>query len=116
MTDGERYQVVFSDGALSDLEEIASLMTHVRGDDDGALLVTALLDRAEALGEFPRRGSVPTEMLDLDEVDLRQIVHKQHRIVYLMIGSTVRVILIADGRRDMDALLRSRLNLPDPHP
>lgn len=116
MTESERFEIGFGDGALSDLDEIAAFMTEVRGRDEAAALVTTLLDRAETLGTFPRRGAVPKEMLELDEVHCRQIVHKQYRIIYLVIGSTVRVAMIADGRRDMPALLRERLGLADPHP
>lgn len=116
MTESERFEIEFGDGALSDLDEIASFMTEVRGRDEAAALVTALLDRAQTLGTFPRRGAVPKEMPELDEVDFRQIVHKQYRIIYLVTGSTVRVAMIADGRRDMPALLRERLGPPDADP
>ena len=34
---------------------------------------------------------------------------KPYRIVYQVLGETVYVMLIADGRRDMQALLQRRL-------
>ena len=108
MTAFERFEIVLSAGALNDLADIRAYMTEVRGPDDATALITALLDRVEALTTFPHRGAMPKETWDLEKVALRQTIHAQYRIVYFVIGLTVRVVLIADGRRDMSALLRDR--------
>lgn len=89
-------------------------MTEVRGSDDAAALVAALMDRAQSLDTFPHRGATPTEMLHLDEVGFRQTLFRHYRIIYLVVGSTVRIALIADGRRDMPVLLRDRLGVDPP--
>ena len=83
-------------------------MAH-RGADAAETLLAGLLAKAEALERFPERGAVPKELDGLGIRAFRQLVHPPHRIVYRVIGQEVLVLLIADGRRDMQALLERRL-------
>lgn len=63
----------------------------------------------ETLAASPQRGSFPGELLTLGIRDYRQAFFKPYRVIYRVLGDQVYVYLIADGRRDMQALLQRRL-------
>jgi len=61
------------------------------------------------LSEFPERGVYPKELLNLGIQEYREVFFKPYRIVYRIIDNKVYVLLIVDGRRDMQSLLQRRL-------
>jgi toxin ParE1/3/4 len=61
------------------------------------------------LSEFPERGAYPKEPLALGIRDYREVFYKPYRLIYRVIGKAVYVLLIVDGRRDMQRLLQQRL-------
>lgn len=61
------------------------------------------------LAEFPHRGRYVREMLQLGVSDFREVTYGPFRVVYEVTSDEVDVHLIADGRRDMRALLTRRL-------
>ena len=62
-----------------------------------------------SLSEFPERGAYPKELLALGIREYREIFFKPYRIIYRFMGKNVYVLLIVDGRRDMQSLLQRRL-------
>ena len=54
--------------------------------------------------ETPRRNCGTLEVREY-----REIFFKPYRIIYRVMGDNVYVLVIADGRRDMQALLQRRL-------
>ena len=61
------------------------------------------------LSEFPEGGAHPKEMLALGIHEYREIFSKPYRIIYRVMNKKVYVLLISDGRRDMQTLLQRRL-------
>jgi len=61
------------------------------------------------LSEFPGRGVCPEELLSLGIREYREVFFKPYRIIYRVMVKNVYVLLIADGRRDMQSLLQRRL-------
>ena len=61
------------------------------------------------LAEFPKRGVYPKELLKLGIREYREIFFKPYRIIYRVMDKNVYVLLIVDGRRDMQSLLQRRL-------
>lgn len=61
------------------------------------------------LSEFPERGAYPNELLALGTREYREIFFKPYRIIYRVMDKNVYVLLIVDGRRDMQSLLQRRL-------
>jgi len=105
----KRYEVLLTADAASDLEELYDYIAahdapakaeHVFGRIAGVL---------ESLAAFPERGSHPRELLALGVRDYRQTFFKPYRLIYRVDGDRVYVYLIADGRRDMQAILQRRL-------
>ncbi len=65
-------------------------------------------------GHHLRRGNIPTQLLDLGIREYREIFFKPYRIIYRVMSNNVFVLVIGDGRRDMQALLLRRLLLSGP--
>ena len=102
-------EVVLAADAAADLEEIVEwIAVH-----DAPARANHVLERIEAaiagLARFPLRGAHPRELLAVGIREYREIFFKSYRIVYRVAGKRVYVYLIADGRRDMQALLSRRL-------
>jgi toxin ParE1/3/4 len=61
------------------------------------------------LCENPERGAYPKELLAIGLREYREVFFKPYRIIYRVVGEKIYVMVIADGRRDMQALLLRRL-------
>ena len=72
-----------------------------------------MLDRIEeafqGLSGSQQRGRYPRELLDMGIRDYREVFFKPYRVIYRVIEDAVYVLVIADGRRDMQSLLLRRL-------
>jgi toxin ParE1/3/4 len=108
------FVVELAQGAEGDLEEIHGYLTTVRGADDADALLDELLRSIDTLEQFPDRGSIPNELQDLGMREFRQILLRQYRLIYRVLERRVIILIIADGRRDMQTLLERRL-LGRPH-
>jgi toxin ParE1/3/4 len=103
------YQVFLTDEASRDLTDIINFVEQ----QDSVLRAQQLLNRIEStfksLAANPQRGSIPNELQALGIKDFRQIFFKPYRLLYRIDKKLVYVILIADGRRNMQSLLEQRL-------
>ncbi len=103
------FLVQLTDDAARGLEEICDYIDR----HDSAASADHVLDRIEKtfanLSEHPRRGSYPKELLDIGLREYREVFLKPCRIIYRVVEDNVYVMVIADGRRDMRALLERRL-------
>jgi toxin ParE1/3/4 len=105
----KRYAVAIEPGAENDLEEIADYIAQ-HDSVDRAIDIAMRIERAiTTLETFPNRGAYPKELVELGIRDYREIHFKPYRIIYRVLEREVVVVLIADGRRDMQALLTSRV-------
>jgi len=62
-----------------------------------------------SLSEHPERGVYPNKLLAIGLREYREIFFKPYRIIYRVRDNKVYIMVIADGRRDMQALLQRRL-------
>ncbi len=103
------FQVFLTDDAARDLEDIHDYIT----EHDVPGKAADVLDRIEmafaSLAHNPGRGVWPRELSTIGLREFREIFFKPYRIIYRIIGQNVYVMLIADGRRDMQTLLQRRL-------
>ena len=103
------FAVLLTDDAARDLEELYTYIAL----HDSPRKADAVLDKLEALiealADSPERGTWPKELTALGIREYRQVFFKPYRIIYRVIGEEVYVMLVADGRRDMRALLERRL-------
>lgn len=104
-----RYAVFLTAGAEQDLESIYDYFAGFDSPANADRVLDRLTKTVEALATFPERGSHPKELLALGIREYRQTFFKPYRAIYRVIDRRVHVYLIADGRRDMQALLARRL-------
>ncbi len=108
----DAFSVSFSPGAEADMIAIATYLLDHRDADAARIFATTIRQKVAALADFPHRGAIPRELDDGSEDGFRQILSGRYRIVYQVEASKVVIVLVADGRRDMQALLRVRLLAP----
>lgn len=103
------FEVLLTDDAARDLDELYDYIA--RHDAPGkADHILEQVDKAFAKqAESPQRGPYPKELLALGISEYREIFFKPYRVIYRVIGNNVYILLIADGRRDMQTLLQRRL-------
>ena len=103
------FEVLLTNDAARDLDEVYNYITV----HDSPQKADYFLDRFEKvfsnLSEFPERGAYPNELLTLGIREYRETFLKPYRIIYRVMDNIVYVLLIADGRRDMQSLLQWRL-------
>jgi toxin ParE1/3/4 len=83
-----------------DLHDVPGKANHVLGKIEKAIT---------SLSENPERGVYPKDLMALGIREYREIFFKPYRIIYRVMGKNVYVLLIVDGRRDMQSLLLRRL-------
>jgi toxin ParE1/3/4 len=103
------YAVILTAHAVLDIEEICDYITTNDLPQKAEYALTQLENSFDSLSEFPERGSYPKELSYLGIREYREIYFKPYRIIYRIIEKTVYIYLVADGRRDMEALLQRRV-------
>lgn len=104
-----KYSVRVTAGAEQDLAGIAAFLADREGPALAERMLDSLLDAATMLARFPEQGSHPQELIALGIREYRQIVVAPYRMIYRILGKTIFIYLIADGRRDFRSLLERRL-------
>ncbi len=95
--------------AVRDLEEISDHAATTGGPDQAQHFLARIEATIETLSAFPERGHYPDELQELGIRRYREIVFGPYRIVYQITEGVAHVLLVADGRRNMQALLLRRL-------
>jgi toxin ParE1/3/4 len=103
------FEVELTQGAEDDLETIHAYLVENRSADAAGALLDEFERTIETLEEFPARGAIPKELETLGIREFRQVLLGPYRIVYRAFETKVFISVIADGRRDMQALLERRL-------
>ena len=106
-----KFRLELTHSAAADLQDIIEWIAG----NDSVELALQVLDKIQAkvnsLCHYPERGSIPPELKKLGIDRYRQVFFKPYRIIYHVRERRVIVNLIADGRKDMSALLQRRLTL-----
>jgi toxin ParE1/3/4 len=103
------FKILLTNDAAGDLDELYDYIAL----HDSPRKADHVLDQIEKafskLSEFPERGAYPKELLEIGVREYREVFFKPYRIIYRVMGKNVYILLIADGRRDMQSLLQRRL-------
>ena len=103
------FQVHLTRDATRDLEEICDDIDR-RSSSARARHVLGQIQKVfGSLSAHPQRGNFPAELLDIGIREYREVFFRPYRIIYRVMDDIVYVLVIADGRRDMQALLQQRL-------
>lgn len=103
------FEVLLTNDAACDLEKMDDDIA-LHGSPQKADYVLQQIEKAcSSLSKFPERGVYPKELLALGIREYRETFIKPYRIIYRIMDRNVYVLLIVDGRRDMQSLLQRRL-------
>jgi toxin ParE1/3/4 len=103
------FNVLLTADAASDLEQLYDYIAEHDAPSKADYVLDRIQKVIDTLATFPERGSYPKELVALGIRDYRQTFFKPYRVIYRIIDRRVYVYLVADGRRDMQALLERRL-------
>jgi toxin ParE1/3/4 len=103
------FAVFLTADAAGDLEELYDYVALHDAPRNAEHLLERIEKTVRSLSESPERGSYPKELLALGIRDYREIFFKPYRMIYRVVADTVYVLMIIDGRRDMQTLLQRRL-------
>ncbi len=103
------FTVFLTHEARNDLAAIGDYIASHQSGAEALATIEKIETRIASLAEFPLRGSIPRELEEMGNRDHRQLLVTPYRIVYRVLDTAVFVLLIADGRRNMRALLRYRI-------
>ncbi|SHJ66296.1 toxin ParE1/3/4 [Malonomonas rubra DSM 5091] len=103
------FQIFLTDDASGDLEELYDYIASHDAPGKADYVLDQIEKTFSSLCENPERGVYPKELLAIGLREYREIFFKPYRIIYRIIAENVYVMVIADGRRDMQTLLQRRL-------
>jgi toxin ParE1/3/4 len=103
------FKVLLTNDAARDLDELYDYIALHDTPRKAGYVLEQIEKAFSKLSEFPERGAYPKELLALGIREYREIFFKPYRIIYRVMDKNVYVLLIVDGRRDMQSLLQRRL-------
>jgi len=103
------FEVFLTTDAVRDIEEIYQYIVQHDAQGKAQNILTKIEKTFNSLSKSPKRGVYPKELLALGIREYREVFFKPCRLIYRIIGNRVYILLIVDGRRDMQSLLERRL-------
>ena len=103
------FHVFLTDDASRDLEELYDYIESRDAPGKADYVLDQIEKAFSSLSENPERGAYPKELLAVGLREYREIFFKPYRIIYRVMAENIYIVVIADGRRDMQTLLQRRL-------
>ena len=103
------FVVLLTNDAARDLDELYDYLADHDAPKKAEYVLEQIEKALSRLSEFPERDAYPKELQALGIREYREVFFKPYRIIYRIMDKNVYVLLIADGRRDMQSLLQRRL-------
>jgi toxin ParE1/3/4 len=103
------HQIRISAAATKDILEIYDYVLEFDSEANADRLIAKIKASINTLANFPQRGSIPSDLIDIGIRDYRQIFFKPYRIIYLVNEKFVTINAVLDGRRNLQTLLSRRL-------
>lgn len=104
-----RYSVEFTTGAKQDLFKIYRYIKNAGRPETAKQLTHQISQLCVSLSENPERGHLPAELEGLSSLLCRQVVIKNYRVIYQIIGKIVIIHGIIDGRRSIREVMQQRV-------
>jgi toxin ParE1/3/4 len=103
------FDVFLTTDAVRDIEELYQYIANHDTPGKAQSVLTKIEKTFKSLSKKPERGAYPKELLALGIREYREVIFKPYRLIYRIIEKIVYILLIVDGRRDMQSLLQRRL-------
>lgn len=106
------FSVFLTQDAANDLKDLYEYIDGHDAPGKADYVLSQIETSFNSLSSNPLRGIYPKELLFIGIKEYREIFFKPYRIIYKVIETKVFVMVIMDGRRSFDALLKKRLLTP----
>ena len=103
------FKVLLTADAYQDLLDICDYIAASDSNSKALYVLGKLETVINGLNENPERGGKVRELSELGIPDFREFHFKPYRIIYRVTNDCVYIMVVTDGRRDMQALLQRRL-------
>ena len=103
------FRVFLTEDAARDLEDLYDYIDSHDVPGKAEYVLDKIEKVFSSLSENPGRGACPKELLAVGIREYREIFFKPYRVIYKVMAGNVYVMVVADGRRDMQTLLQRRL-------
>ena len=104
-----RFVVEFTSGARQDILKIYRYIKAAGKPEAARRLYEHISEACSSLSQNPERGHVPSELNGLAALPCRQIVIKNYRIIYQIIGTVFIIHGIIDGHRNIRETMHQRV-------
>jgi toxin ParE1/3/4 len=102
------HRVIWAEAAVRDLEDIISFVA-IDSPLHAERLLKRLSAKARSLETSAHRGRIVPELLRFGMRTWRELVVRPYRLIYRVLGETVIVLALFDGRRELADVLLERL-------
>lgn len=106
------YSVLLTRDADQDLEALYDYLYWHDSPESTGYVLDQIEQALNSLKEHPQRGVYPKELASVGIREYREIYFKPYRLIYRILADKVYIMVIADGRRDMQSLLQRRILNP----
>ncbi len=103
----KRYVIDWAITARDDLEEIACYVAE-DSSINALKVVEGIEARAQSLATLPMRERIVSELHWHGVARFQELIERPWRLIYHIDGSTVYVVSVLDGRRQLEDLLLAR--------
>ncbi len=110
----EHFKLIWAPNAIRDLDDILDYVAMSRGADAAERLYLKLVPRINSLSLFPKRARLVPELRRVGVREYRELVASPYRILFRIVGQTVAILGVLDGRRDLSELIVKRALEPMP--
>ena len=98
------YNVLWNKSAEKDLSDILDYIIENDNINNAHKIYSKIKKRTEQLKTSPQQGRVVPELKSFGG-KYREIIIKPWRIIYSLANGTVNILLVIDGRRDLEEIL-----------
>jgi len=104
----QQFEVLWAPAAIRDLD---SIVDRIERDAPAAAQRTfeRIRGRSETLSSMPLRGRLIPELAGFEITNYRELLIPPYRLLYRIGESTIWVVAVLDGRRDLESAILSRL-------
>lgn len=97
------------DNAVQNFEVLLDYIAQYEASEKVAYVLDEMEKVFASLAQHPERGTHPKELLSVGLREYREMFCKAYRVIYRLMAPNIYVMVIADGRLDMQSLLQRRL-------
>ena len=109
MEDDEIKEIIISEFAEADLDEVASYY-YSRSPNYVERIISEFEENVMSLQKHTKRGRTVLELERQGITKYRELIQEYYRIVYEISGNTIILHTIIDGRRNFEEVIISKLS------